>query len=207
MLPVLPTNCTSRSHARASRDLGNLSHLFLATTVTFQSAPITSTQHFPGSGSPPATLQLPRGMQGTLEPSREMGKGLFLPFVGAPPPSHRVCGLFTVPIKCTLGPGRRCGAPSPHLAASVLSPSIKQLAARRRGGKSQQRVWFAVFVGTLQLQRLPSGSQGARGRGQQARFDLPFTSSAEGRDAHTQRKKKRKMRSWQTLLSSNLSSP
>ena len=159
VLPALPIGCASRNHTRASSDLGNFSHLFPARSNHLNPTP-------PRKGVSSATSQMPRGMQGTPVPLGEIGKGLFLPFIVAPSPSCQVCGLFTVPIKCTLRPGRRCSTPSPHLVASILPPSIKQLVSRGRGGKSQQHVWFAVFVGTLQLQRFPSGSQGARGRGQ-----------------------------------------
>lgn len=120
----------------------------------------------PRKGVSPSHIASAQRDAGTPVPPGGMDKGFFWPLLGAPSPLRWVCGLFTVPIKCTLGLGRRCGALSPRLAASILSPSIKQLVVGRRRGKSQQRVWFAVFVGTLQLQRLPSGSQGARGRGQ-----------------------------------------
>lgn len=97
-------------------------------------------------------------------PPKEGDKGSFLPFPGAPPAQAGCVGFS----QCQLSAGQGRGVV--HQAPVLLPPYCHlPLGSWRQGqgeGKASSVFGFAVFVGTLQLQRLPPGSQGARGRGQ-----------------------------------------
>lgn len=200
----MPMSCASRNHIKVSKDPANL---FLATAATFQLTPDTSTQHLPGSRSPPDTPQLPRGMQGTSVPPRGT-RACFCPLSVPPLPCTGCVGL----LQCQLsglwgwGGGAACRASvslPPYCHFPLCSWQSCEGEGKARGMFGLLFLWALYNFKGFPLVHRGQGAEVSR-HGLTSLSPPPQKGEMH---THTQRKKKRKMRSWQTLLSSNLSSP
>lgn len=202
LLPVLPMSCASRSHDRTSRDTGNLSHLFPATSdLPARSSPPQPT--LPRQElSPSATPQLHRA------PAGETARACFHLSAVPPLPCARCVGF----LRCQLSARRGRGGGAARRAPVSLPPHCHLPLSSWRPGEGEGRasgMFGLLFLWALYNFKgfpLVHRGQGAEVRRHGLTSLSPPPRKGETR-THTQRKKKRKRGSWQTLLSPNLSSP